>query len=623
MPLFRFLLCWLWLLPGLLLAQTRPPATPPPAVPGARPTPAPVFTPPAALALPPDIAPLPGTPPPGPNAAPTAPGTPVKLLHAGRLLGGDFAGVKIRKLIDTVSFQQDDMFLYCDSAYQFLDRNEIEAFSNVRIVQNDTLTITGDHGYYDGNRRLARMTGQSVVMHDPRMTLTTTALDYDMVRKTAFYTVGGHLTDPKNTLDSQQGYYDTNSKVFVFKRNVHLVSLDASGVPTDLRNDDLTFNTISKIAYFNGPTYIKGQQGDLYAEKGTYNTVTRISNFERNAKINTPGYLLGGDRLVYDENRGYGVAAGHVSLTSKKDNVLLRGDAGRYWRLLGRTKLYGGRPVVRSISTRDTLYLAADTLLSVETRPGRAVQRPILYAWPKAQIFRGNKMQGRCDSLTYDRQDSIIYLNRDPVLWQAHNQLTSDSMNIRFRRGQLDRANLFGNAFAIQEDTLKDYNQVKGRAMKAYFSRGEMAKIDVLGNAESIYFTLNGDTAMSGMNRSVSASMAIRFAGNKVKQLTWLTNPEASYTPVHELKAEDKQFKGFRWRASERPTRRQVVGKQFASDLRLKPKAAPKAKAKLKTKAKVKAAPKAPAKPKAAPAKAPVAAPSKYKPTVPAAATRR
>jgi len=575
MPLLRFFLLVLLLLPlGALRAQNRPAAAPRPPTPGAR--------------------------------AQPVKGTPVDLLHADELRGGDFKGVKIDKLLGNVSFKQGDTFLYCDSAYQYKERNEIEAFSNVRIVQSDTLTITGDHGYYNGNQRLARMTGQSVVMRDPRMTLTTTALDYDLTRKTAFYTVGGHLVDPKNTLDSQQGFYDTNSKIFVFKRDVHLVSLDEQGQATDLRNDTLTFNTSSKIAYFDGPTRIKSTQGDLYAEKGTYNTVTRVSNFARNAKIDTPGYLLGGDVLVYDQVKLYGVATGHVSLISKKDNVVLRGDRGRYWRALGRTKIFGDRPVVRTISGKDTLYLAADTLLSVETRPGRAVQRPILYAWPKVQIFRG-QMQGRCDSLTYDRQDSIIYLNRDPVVWQARNQLTSDSMNLRFKHGQLERANLFANAFAIQEDTVLDYNQVKGRNMVAYFRRSQMARIDVLGNAESLYFTLDGDTAMSGLNKSVSATMQARFADNKIKQLSWLTNPEASYTPVHEIKSENKELKGFKWRAAERPTRRIVFGKHFASDIK---KAKPKAKAKPGTRSKARPKPKAKTKARPPAPKAPARPPT-------------
>lgn len=551
-----------------------------------------------------------------PSAAATPParakGAPVQLLPGtGELQGGVFNGVKIQKLIGNVRFKQEDTFLYCDSAYKYLERNEIEAFSNVRIIQNDTVTITGDRGFYDGDRRTARMTG-NVVMHDPRMTLTTTVLDYDLVRKTAYYTTGGHLTDPQNTLDSQQGYYDTSSKVFVFKRDVHLVSTDAKGGQTDLRNDTLTFNTISKIAYFDGPTRIKGPQGNLYAEKGVYNTITRVSDFQRNAKIETPNYLLGGDQLVYDEGKLYGVATGHVSLISKKDNLLLRGDVGRYWRALGRTKLYGSRPVVRSISGLDTLYLAADTLLSIEARPTKVNQKPILYAWPKVQIFRGN-LQGRCDSLTYDRQDSIIYLNRDPILWQAHNQMTSDSMEIRQKRNQIDQVRMFAKAFVIGEDTLHDFNQVKGRNILAYFKQNRISRIDVLGNAESLYYALDGDTVVSGVNKTLSATMRLSFAESQLKAISFLTNPDANFIPPHELKEDDTRLKGYRWRPTERPTRRTVFGKHFASDIKAKPKAKSKPKTKPKAqKAKTKPAPgkrpTPPPKKPIAPTKTPVAA---------------
>jgi lipopolysaccharide export system protein LptA len=576
MPLSRYLFLLLLLLP--LLGQAQQPASRPQApAPAARPA---------------------------VGAPPIVKGSRIELLPGTReLQGGTFNGVQIRKLLGNVSFRQEDTYLYCDSAYQYLDRNEVEAFSNVRVVQNDTVTITGNRGFYDGDRRVARMTG-NVVMRDPRMTLTTPSLDYDLARKTAAYTAGGHLTDPQNTLDSQQGFYDTSTKVFVFKRNVHLVTKDS-----ELNNDTLRYNTISKIAYFNGPTRIKGKQGNLYAEKGDYNTITRVANFQKNAKIDTPNYLLGGDRLVYDELKLYGIANGHVSLVSKKDNVTLRGDVGRYWRGLGRTKVYGGRPVVRNITDKDTLYMAADTLLSVEARPGAVAQREILYAYPKVQIYRGAGLQGRCDSLTYDRQDSIIYLHQDPVLWQGKNQLTADSMQIVQKRGKIDQMRFYANSFIVGQDTLLNFNQVKGRNMIAYFSSNKIRRVDVLGNAESLYYALENDTATTGMNKAVSANMVLRFADNKLKTISFLTNPDASFIPPHELKPADERLVNFKWRATERPSRRQVLGKQF-DDRPVKPKAKPKAKAAAKPK------------PKATPVKK-KAAPSTTKPVPKAAAKPR
>ncbi|TGE29908.1 OstA-like protein [Hymenobacter metallicola] len=546
-------------------------------------------------------------------AAPPAPpkGQRIELLPGTeKLIGGTFNGVEIRKLIGNVSFKQGTTLLYCDSAYQYLEKNALEAFSNVRIIQNDTVTITGDRATYDGDTRKARMTG-NVVMRDPRMTLTTTLLDYDLNKNLAYYSTGGHLVDPENTLDSQFGYYNTVSKVFSFKRNVKLVTKE-----NNIDTDTLQYNTVSKIAYFFGPTRITGKQGNLYAENGTYNTITKVSNFQRNAKIETPNYLLGGDKLVYDEARQYGVATGHVSMISKKDNLVLRGDVGKYWRAQGRAKVYGSSPVMRNITDNDTLYLAADTLVSVEGRPPQNAAG-VLYAYPRVKIFRTD-LQGRCDSLTYDRQDSIIYLNKRPVLWSDKNQLTADSMEIRQRNKKIDQMRLYANSFIIGQDTILNYNQVKGRNMVAYFVDNKIKKVDVLGNAESLYYALEGDTATTGLNKAVSANMALRFADNKLQTITFLTNPDASFIPPHELKPEDQKLKGFTWRATERPTRRLVLGKHFA--LPVKAKAKPKAKVKPKTAVKAKSKPAT--KPKTAAPKATLPKPATPAPKPKAPLTR-
>ncbi|TGD82940.1 OstA-like protein [Hymenobacter wooponensis] len=510
------------------------------------------------------------------QASPLPKGQPIDLISAGQLQGGSFNGVQIRKLLGNVSLRQGTTLLYCDSAYQYTERNALEAFSNVRIIQNDTITITGDRGFYDGDTRKARMTG-NVTLRDPRMTLTTQLLDYDLNRNLAYYSTGGHLQDPENTLDSQFGYYSTATKVFSFKRDVKLITKENT-----IDTDTLQYNTITKVAYFFGPTRIKGPQGNLYAENGNYNTVTKVSNFARNAKIETPNYLLGGDKLFYDEARQYGVATGNVSMTAKKDNIVIRGDVGRYWRGQGRAKIYG-TPVMRNINEKDTLYLAADTLVSLEGRPPLN-KAGVIYAYRKVRIFRAD-LQGICDSLTYDRQDSIIYLSHDPVLWNNKNQLTADSMEIQQRKGKIDQMRLYGHAFSIGQDTLLNFNQVKGRNMVAYFGEKAIKKIDVLGNAESLYYALEGDTAVSGVNRALSATMAMRFAESKLQTITFLTNPDASFIPPNELKPEDSKLPGFRWRPKERPTRRQTLGKHFAAPPKKK---APAKKAPAKKKAPVK-----------------------------------
>ncbi|WP_299819333.1 OstA-like protein [uncultured Pontibacter sp.] len=504
-------------------------------------------------------------------------GSRVELQGADSLVGGTFNGQRIDKLIGNVKFKQRDAILFADSVYQYKERNFLEAFGNVRINQADTVTMRGDRATYDGNSRLAKMTG-NVVMSDPRMTLTTPSLDYNLGTRTAVYTEGGTIIDPENRLESRRGSYDTRSKMFTFQQDVKVFTKDYNITAQNMR-----YNTLSKIVYFQGPTFIKGEQGDLYAEEGTYNTLTKVSNFGRNAYILTKEYRLGGDKLYYDQNTGYGYAEKNVSLRALKDDVTIRGQIGRYWRDRGEAKVYGS-PVMETILDNDTLYLSADTLYSKEARAGRV--KSMLFAYPNVKIFKTD-LQGKADSLSYNRTDSVMHLNRKPVLWSENSQLVSDTIHVQLRNKTIDRMYMYSNAFIASEDSLKNYNQVKGRNMVAYFQNGDIRRVNVNGNGESLYYALEGDSVLTGMNKAICSNMVLKFGENKLQTISFLVQPDANFIPPHELQESERQLDGFSWMEKLRPTRKDV----FATRVPAKPKAAvPPKKAPAKKQAKKKAA---------------------------------
>lgn len=482
---------------------------------------------------------------------------PVDLQQADSLIGGTFNGQRIDKLIGNVIFKQKDGTLYADSVYQYKEQNVLEAFGNVRINQADTVNITGNQATYNGDTRSARITG-NVVMRDPRMTLTTPSLDYNLNTRTATYTEGGTIVDPENRLVSQRGSYNTKTKMFDFQRDVKVTTADYN-----ITAQNMKYNTLTKVVYFQGPTFIQGQQGDLYAEEGTYNTITKISRFGRNAYILTKEYRLSGDKLYYDQNRGYGLAEVNVALKSLKDDVTIRGQVGRYWRDRGEAKVHG-RPVMETIMDTDTLYLSADTLYSQEAKGARTAS--MIYAFPNVKIFKSD-LQGKADSLSYNRTDSIMHMNIKPVLWNEKSQLVSDTIHIQLRNKTIDRMYMYSNAFIASEDSLKNYNQVKGRDMTAFFTEGDIVRVNVNGNGESLYFALEGDTTLTGMNKAICSDMVLKFGQNKLKTISFLVQPDASFIPPHELGEDVKQLEGFAWLADLRPTKEQVVAK---------PKAAPK-----------------------------------------------
>src|SRR6187431_3033999 len=87
----------------------------------------------------------------------------IKLVQAGVLKGQEGKESYV-KLKDNVVFQQGDMFLYCDSAFQYAKTNYVEAFGHVRLVQGDTLTLTCSKLEYDGNTKQAKAIGNVILI---------------------------------------------------------------------------------------------------------------------------------------------------------------------------------------------------------------------------------------------------------------------------------------------------------------------------------------------------------------------------------------------------------------------------------------------------------------------------
>src|SRR5688572_8805213 len=81
----------------------------------------------------------------------------VKLEHADKLTGSRSNGERVDRVRGNVVFKQNNTTIYCDSAYFYKSRNNIEAFGHVRILEGDSVTITGKRLEYDGNTKKAKL----------------------------------------------------------------------------------------------------------------------------------------------------------------------------------------------------------------------------------------------------------------------------------------------------------------------------------------------------------------------------------------------------------------------------------------------------------------------------------
>jgi len=117
-----------------------------------------------------------------------------------------------------------------------------------------------------------------------------------------------------------------------------------------------------------------------------------------------------------------------------------------------------------------------------------------------------------------------------------------------------------GKAFVISVDTLADYNQMKGRKIIANFNNdARLEKITIDGNGESIYYAVDEKNVLTGMNRVQCSKMYMNFAKGKIKKIAFLAKPDGKFMPPKEVKEDDKELDGFRWRISEKPTKAMIL----------------------------------------------------------------
>jgi len=487
--------------------------------------------------------------------------TRIEIVNASEMSYDKDNNGDVRKLVGNVEFKHKGARLFCDSAYQHIDQNNMDAYGHVRIIQGDSLTLTGKRLFYEDDKQLATIYDE-VVMKDKKTTLTTDQMVYDMQTNVASYTHHARIVDGQNTLTSRYGYYYSKSHDLYFKSDVVLLN-----PKYEMKGDTLRYNTTNSTAYFLGPTTIRSDSNLIYCEQGWYNTETQISAFSSNAYLKTKTQVLKGDRIYYDRMKGYGRADGNVTITDSVNQVIIGGDYAEHYEKTD-SSFATGHAIMTQIFDGDSLFLHGDTLMAVSEKgdTSRKTNKHTLFAFHDVKIFKSD-LQGSCDSLVYDYRDSTIRLFTNPVLWSGLNQLTADSITIQVAHSKIDRIYLVNSAFmasradSLQEGTLDSlrFNQIRGKIMTGYFSENKLYKIFVEGNGQTIYYGKNKNDQMFGVNRAECSNLMIYVKENKVQGVTLINKPDATFYPIHELSTRELRLKGFHWLDEKRPDKKEDI----------------------------------------------------------------
>lgn len=206
----------------------------------------------------------------------------------------------------------------------------------------------------------------------------------------------------------------------------------------------------------------------------------------------------------------------------------------------------------------DSLGVASDSLGATAATPAKlpkdTTKIGFVRAVGKVKVLR-NSMQVACDSLVYSDVDSLARLYKEPLIWneKGRHQYQADSVWVVVKNNKMEKANLMSNAFiSINEDNVL-YDQIRSVEMSAYFDEdSQLRRFDAMGDATALFY-IKEKEKLSTANKKESSILSAMFEKGELQSITYFENPKSDVFPIAQMKASDKQLKGFKWQGDLRP----------------------------------------------------------------------
>lgn len=461
------------------------------------------------------------------------------LKHADNLRFNENEMQSAQRLSGNVVLMHKGMTMFCDSAMLYEQSQTFDAFGHVKIVQGDTLTLTGDRLHYDGETLIAEMRF-NVIMTHRNQKLYTDSLYYDRLYNMGYYEEGGKLIDGKNQLTSDWGEYHTDTRQATFNYNVELIN-DRFKLITDT----LHYDTQTKWAEVVGASNIYSNADTLYTEHGFYNSDNEQVKLYKRSKAYGRNRIMEGDTVYYDKKTGVMEAFQNVSCLDEKNKNLLTGDYAWYNELTGEA-IATKNALARDFSQgKDTLYFHADTLHMYSYNLETDSAYRVLHAYFHARAYRED-VQAVADSMVFHSAQKKITLFRDPIAWSDQRQIVGEEINVYLNDSTIDSVYVDRQALMIEKLDSTHFNQVGAQQMRTYFVKGEVSENRAVGNVMVVNYPLEKDSTIIYQNYVETAEARMFMKDRKLKKI-WAPASHGFFYPIGMAPAERTRLDGFAW----------------------------------------------------------------------------
>ncbi len=333
----------------------------------------------------------------------------------------------------------------------------------------------------------------------------------------------------------------------------------------ELRTDRGYYDGDTRTASSRKGVYLNDGHVTLTARLGTYNTGNKIADFLDDVTIEDTAATITARRMRYTRDSSLIVASDSVRIQFKDENVHIVADSVRHYPDAQRSFFYND-PVLWQIDTVhaelnslgeydsleiDTLNIAADFMQALRDSSN------IFLTEGNVRIVRED-LAARSAIAHFLRDDSLIILMGEPILWYGENQITGDSIAALLVNNELRALDVIGHAFSIsrskpsEQDTLYPpdrFDQTSGKKIFMHFEESSPQRIRIEQTATSLYF-LYDEGALNGVRRESSDLIIIDFADGQVSEIRSIKGVEGAYYPEKYVTGKESSYNldGFEWR---------------------------------------------------------------------------
>ncbi|WP_419870045.1 OstA-like protein [Chryseobacterium sp. CT-SW4] len=486
------------------------------------------------------------------------PGDRVKIIHADIIDKNPNKYDGNRYLQGNVKLEHQGSILTADEVVMYEEENFIKAIGNTKLQNTDGSVITAGEMEYDGNTQKG-VARKNVILVDPKQTIKTEIMYYDRLANQAYFNTGGTISDGQNVMYTKSATYFLDTKMIDFVGNVKIDNPDYI-----IEGINIKQNQNTRTADFFGPTTIRNRANPknyVYTERGTYKMNSKEAYLNKNSRIHYNDKILTGDDMYFNQLTGFGTATGNVTLDDPYEKRYIKGGYGEIFEKKDSAMMTKG-PYAVKILEKDSLYVAAEKILSYQKLGSANTKKSYLRAFRKSRFYKSNA-QGRADSLAFNETDGILHMYTDPILWSGEKQITGDKVEAYFdnKTENIDSLKVIGNSFAISKaDSLNmkdEFNQVKGKLMTVYYENNDIKEAKVIGNAQAITYVDDVDATTKkneriGLSLTSCGIIGALFEARTLQIISCSIGATSDTYPMSKIEPSKRKFPDFNWNTRDR-----------------------------------------------------------------------